>query len=399
MDLLRTVENFAVPLALVFAVSTGAPAFAHHISNTQDAFSCKRDDLQNLSDRELGRKILPSMVAVNKVQKEMISSAEVDPDTDSQPQTPGDTKTPEEIGIFQGSGFVIDSQKGYIITNNHVVDDSKNISINLYSKHARNNLGDEFRVRVVGRSPDLDLAVLQLEPKAGVPALPCLPLGDSADMEVGDTVFAAGSPARLYFSLTKGIVSATNRRNVVDKDPHKSMIQTDAAINPGNSGGPLINTNGEIVGVNSYIFNGANNLAFSIDTATLRSSINQIISTGAAKRSTMGAVVMNITAKMAEKRHLANRNGAYIFDVKSNGPAEKAGIQKGDIILNFGGHEITDMDELLTHLTPALPGTPVDVVILRDGKTITKTTVLADRDEQQTPQPVSIQPPAPAPRR
>ena len=242
-----------------------------------------------------------------------------------------------------GSGFII-SPQGYILTNNHVVDGAKEVTVTLASK-------DEYRAKVVGRDPKTDIAVLKIELTK---ALPAVAFGDSDHLRVGDWVMAIGNPFGLSNTVTAGIVSAKGR--VIGAGPYDDFIQTDASINPGNSGGPLFNMRGEVVGINTAIMAQGHGIGFAIPINIARSLIPQLETKGEVTRGWLGVSIQEITLELQKSMHLPDRRGTLVADVVKGSPAEKAGVQRGDVIVAFEDRPITDAAML-----PAMvAGTPID---------------------------------------
>lgn len=277
-------------------------------------------------------------------------------------------------GSGTGSGFFIRSD-GFILTNNHVISDAAasngRISVKL-------NNGKRFTARVVGRNASYDLAVL----KISVNSAPALQFGDSDAIQVGDNVIAIGSPLGLSGTVTTGIISAKNRAVTVGGDDETSFInalQTDAAINPGNSGGPLVDRSGAVVGVNSAIAtlgnslstSGSIGLGFAIPINQAKKTAEQLIATGRSVYPIMGVSI--------DSRFTGN--GALVADqpdaIIAGGPAAKAGIKRGDVIVEFEGQEITNSDELIVAIRSRDVGDRVSLIILRDGKRISLSLTLA----------------------
>jgi serine protease Do len=254
-----------------------------------------------------------------------------------------------------GSGVII-SKDGYILTNNHVVEGAKEVTVTLANQ-------EEHEARVVGRDPKTDLAVLKIESKH---ALPAAGLGDSEQLRVGDWVVAIGNPFGLNHTVTSGIVSAKGR--VIGAGPYDDFIQTDASINPGNSGGPLFNMSGEVVGINTAIIPQGQGIGFAIPVNTAKPLIPQLVSKGEVTRGYLGVSIQTITPDLAKALNLEERKGALVADVISGSPADKGGIERGDIIIAFNGKAVKDSHDL-----PAMvAATPVDeevtVTALRNGK-------------------------------
>jgi serine protease Do len=254
-----------------------------------------------------------------------------------------------------GSGVII-SKDGYILTNNHVVEGAKEVTVTLADEK-------EYKARVVGTDAKTDLAVLKIEVNR---PLPSAAMGDSEQLKVGDWVVAIGNPFGLSHTVTSGIVSAKGR--VIGAGPYDDFIQTDASINPGNSGGPLFNMNGEVVGINTAIIPYGQGIGFAIPVNTAKPLIPQLVSKGEVTRGYLGVNIQSITPDLAKALKVEDREGALVADVISGSPAEKGGIERGDIIIAYDGKPVKDNHDL-----PAMvAATPVDehvtVTVLRDGK-------------------------------
>ncbi|HEX3034251.1 MAG TPA: DegQ family serine endoprotease [Thermodesulfobacteriota bacterium] len=254
-----------------------------------------------------------------------------------------------------GSGFII-SEDGYVMTNNHVVDKAQDIQVILES-------GEKYEAKILGRDPKTDLALLKIEPKE---KLQPVTFGNSDKLEIGDWVIAIGNPFGLGNTVTAGIVSAKGR--VLGLGAYDDFIQTDAPINPGNSGGPLFNLNGEVVGVNTAIVTGGQGIGFAIPVNLAENIVKQLKDKGKVVRGWIGVMIQQITPEIAEGMDLKEAEGALVSDVTPGGPADKAGIRRGDIIVEFNGHEIKSISELTSRVALATPGTEVKLKIIRDGK-------------------------------
>ncbi|HSB81163.1 MAG TPA: Do family serine endopeptidase [Candidatus Methylomirabilis sp.] len=253
-----------------------------------------------------------------------------------------------------GSGFII-SKDGLIVTNNHVVEGAKELTVTLANK-------EEYPAKIVGRDPKTDIAVIKIEPKG---TLTAAPLGESDRLRVGDWVIAVGNPFGLSNTVTAGIVSAKGR--VIGAGPYDDFIQTDASINPGNSGGPLFNLQGEVVGVNTAIIPNGQGIGFAIPVDIVTSLLPQLESKGKVTRGYLGVSVQAITPELAKSLNLKDTKGALVAGVTKGSPAETAGVKPGDVIVSFDGKDITEM-----HTLPALvAATPIDkevpVMLLRNG--------------------------------
>jgi serine protease Do len=267
-----------------------------------------------------------------------------------------------------GSGFII-SEDGYILTNYHVVAGADEVKVKLSDSR-------EFKAIVKGWDDKLDLALLKIDAKDHLPAAK---LGDSDKTEVGEWVMAIGNPFGLGQTVTSGIVSAKER--VIGSGPYDDFIQTDASINPGNSGGPLINSNGEVIGINTAIVAGGQGIGFAIPVNMAKTIISQLKEKGKVTRGWLGVVIQSITPDLAKSFGLKGEAGALVSEVVKGGPAEKAGLKNGDIITEFDGRKIREMNELprLVAVTPV--GKKVKVTIIRNGKTLHKTVVMETMKE------------------
>ena len=247
-----------------------------------------------------------------------------------------------------GSGVIVDSRKGYIITNNHVVEDVDEITIRLLDKM-------EYNARIVGRDPKSDIAVLQIEARG----LSDMSFGDSDKLRVGEWVIAVGSPfsANLSHTVTAGIVSAKGRGNIMQGDVYEDFIQTDAAINPGNSGGALLNSAGDLIGINTAIYTNSfdrsnKGVGFAIPANMVKRVMSDLIDHGKVLRSWIGVQIQSIDETSAQALNLKKRSGALVADVVADGPAEKAGVETGDVIIEFNDVEVNSVDPVsYTHLT------------------------------------------------
>lgn len=260
-----------------------------------------------------------------------------------------------------GSGFIID-RDGTILTNYHVVDGADKITVTLSD-------GRSFTAKVLGRDQKTDIAIIKIDAQQDLPAVS---LGDSDQLEVGEWVMAIGNPFGLDHTVTAGIVSAKGRR--IGDGPYEDFIQTDASINPGNSGGPLINLRGEVVGINTAIFSqsGGNiGIGFAIPTNLVKDLLPQLKAKGKVVRGFLGTTIQKITPDIAESMGLKQPNGALVADVAKDGPAERAGIKTGDVIVAFDGKEIKDSADLPLQVARLAPGKRVQVKILREGKDLT----------------------------
>ncbi|MEJ2391846.1 MAG: Do family serine endopeptidase [Gammaproteobacteria bacterium] len=268
-----------------------------------------------------------------------------------------------------GSGVIISSQ-GYILTNNHVIAGADEIAVALHD-------GRTVRAKLVGADPDSDLAVL----KISLPNLPVITFGHSRNLRVGDVVLAIGNPFGVGQTVTSGIVSALGR-NSLGINTFENFIQTDAAINPGNSGGALINAYGDLIGINTAIFSesgGSMGIGFAIPVSLARDVMTQIIEHGHVIRGWLGVKVQDISPDLAESFKLASTDGAIITNIILNGPADKAGLDRGDVIIQIAGQKIHDVRDVLDLISKHKPGDDIAVTIIRKGKEITKHATVIER--------------------
>lgn len=274
-----------------------------------------------------------------------------------------------------GSGFIIDKD-GFIITNNHVVDNADEIKVKLSD-------GREYKAKVIGRDSKTDLALIKIS--SPFENLPVLALGDSDKMRVGDWVMAVGNPFGLEQTVTQGIISATGR--VIGSGPYDNFLQTDAPINPGNSGGPLVNLKGEVIGINSAIVPGGQGLGFAIPSALARSITNQLKEKGKVVRGWIGVTIQTVTPDLAASFGMKEAKGALVGDVVKGGPAEKGGIKTGDIIITFDGKNVKTSNDLPRLVAETAVGKTVDVTIIRESKE----THLSVKVEEMTEEKVASQ--------
>ena len=257
-----------------------------------------------------------------------------------------------------GSGFVM-SRDGYILTNNHVIEGADKIKVKFAD-------GKECAASVVGRDPKTDLALIKID---GASSLQPLKMGNSEGLKVGSWVVAIGSPFGLEQTVTVGIVSAKGR--VIGSGPYDNFIQTDASINPGNSGGPLVNMNGEVVGINTAIIPNAQGIGFAIPVNMANEIVPQLQKNGHVTRGWLGVSIQDVTPELAKSFGLEKNRGALVAEVITASPAEKAGIEQGDIILALNGREIAESKELSRMMAATPVGDAVTLSVLRNGKTIT----------------------------
>ncbi len=295
------------------------------------------------------------------------------------PQTPRQRGVPQpkQRAIGQGSGFVfkVDSgflaNKTYILTNSHVVEYADKIGVKFKN-------GKEYDAKVTGTDPKSDVAVIEIE----TGDIPALPLGDSTRLEVGEWVVAIGNPFGLSNTLTVGVVSAKGRTSIGIND-YEDFIQTDAAINPGNSGGPLVNLDGQVIGINTAIFSrsgGYMGIGFAIPIDLAKAIGEQLIDKGEVVRGHLGVVIQPFTANLAKSFGI-KQEGILVAQVAEDSPAEKAGLKQGDIIIAYQGRKVENIGEFRNHVALTTPGSQVEIIILRDGKIKTLTVKIGKQDK------------------
>jgi serine protease Do/serine protease DegQ len=282
---------------------------------------------------------------------------------------PPDTGPRERPFQSAGSGVIFDARSGYIVTNAHVVENATEITVTLQD-------GRDLKAEVIGSDAPSDVAVLKVKPDG----LAQVPLGDSSKAEVGDFVVAIGNPFGLQHTVTSGIISGLSRSGI-NPDGYEDFIQTDASINPGNSGGALVNLRGELIGINTAILSrsGGNiGIGFAIPVNMARSVMDQLIKFGSVKRGQLGVSMYTVTADIAHSLGLASATGALVSQVVEGSPAAKAGIRTGDVITTVNGQAVKSNSELRNSIGLLRVGDKVDIGLVRDGKPLKVTAVIAD---------------------
>jgi serine protease Do len=277
-------------------------------------------------------------------------------------------RAPRAVG--SGSGFIV-SDDGYIVTNHHVAADADTLTVTLVD-------GREYLAELIGTDPQTEVALIKVDAEN----LPTVAMGDSDALRVGEWVLAIGSPFGLEHTVTSGIVSAYGRSQVGIVD-YANFIQTDAAINPGNSGGPLINLEGDVIGVNTAIMSpsgASSGVGFAIPINMVKYVVEQLRDNGSVARGFLGVSIQNLTPELADWFELEPEQGVLISDVTEGSPAEKAGLLKDDVIVKFDGAEVTDMGTLRSRVSTTAPGSSVPVTVLREGEHMNKTVHLGSLD-------------------
>ena len=363
--------GFSIVVALA-AHASAAPASSHFWIDLGE----RVPEAQNLPDFiDLAAKLSPAVVNISTEQKSPRHQFEGDTPEDA----PGPSTQPFENfgGEHQrslGSGFVI-NKSGYILTNDHVIEDARQIMVSLKDGH-------QYRAKVVGRDSKTDVALIKID----VPyPLPVTPLGDSDELRVGEWVMAIGNPFGFDHTVTAGIVSAKGRFIPGNYD---EFIQTDASINPGNSGGPLINLHGAVVGVNSAIYTRTGSsmgIGFAIPVNLVKNELAQLRDSGRVKRGWIGVSIQDVPPEIALKDGLDENQGALITGIMDNSPAKAAGLRDGDLIVEFDHHQIGESQQLplLVGGTPAGRTVTIKVIRGRQARQI-PVTVVASREEEAT---------------
>ena len=257
-----------------------------------------------------------------------------------------------------GSGVIIDGTKGLILTNAHVIQKTGTIKVIL-----ENEL--EFEARIVGADPDSDLAVLKID---AANRLPAIKMGSSNDLMIGETVIAIGNPFGFSHTVTTGVISAINRSIRTDDRVYHDFIQIDASINPGNSGGPLLNINGDLIGINTAIYAKAQGIGFAIPISKARKIISDLIQYGEVKQAWIGITVQDMDEKLASYLAVSGKKGVIIKSVESQSPAEKAGLKESDIIFSIGNKKVTSVGDYESAAKSLAAGDTMQARLWRNGK-------------------------------
>jgi len=268
-----------------------------------------------------------------------------------------------------GSGFII-SKDGYILTNNHVVEKATEIRVRLLNK-------EQFKAKVIGRDPKTDIALIKIKANHNLSAAT---LGDSDALRVGDWVIAIGNPFGLGHTVTVGIISAKER--IIGAGPYDNFLQTDAAINPGNSGGPLVNLEGKVVGINTAIVAQAQGIGFAIPINMAKYILSQLKERGKVMRGWLGVMIQEVTPEIAHALGLKEVKGALVADVTPGSPADKADIRRGDVIIEYNGKKIEEMNELPRLVANTPVGKSVPIKIWRNGKIRQLTVKVGELEEK-----------------
>jgi len=322
---------------------------------------------------EVAQKAMPAVVHIEVTQRVEIPSPpgpfESDPFFRYFFGPPAGPRTYKKEMRGIGSGMILDGE-GHILTNFHVISGASKILV-------KTSAGEEFEAKVTGSDPKTDLAVIRVK---GVRNLSALSFGDSDRLRVGEWVVAIGNPRGLEQTVTAGIISAKHRAGVLDPSSYQDYIQTDAAINPGNSGGPLLNLNGEVIGINAAIVSesgGFEGIGFAIPSNMAKAVAETIIKYGKVVRGWLGVMVQELTNSLAKNLNVRGLKGAFVAGIAIGGPAEKAGIKKGDIIVSFDGIAVEGANDFRNRLAASRVGKTVEIGLLRRGETLTLQAAIA----------------------
>ena len=327
-------------------------------------------------------KVLPSVVSISVEGKQKSNAAQMDDDIPEEfkfffgPDMFDRDRAPRNFKGL-GSGAIINAEKGYVLTNNHVIKDADKITVQLHD-------GREFKAKVIGADEMSDVALIQVEKPKNLTALK---LADSDKLRVGDFTVAIGNPFGLGQTVTSGIVSALGRSMGSDSGTYENYIQTDAAVNRGNSGGPLINLNGELIGINTAILSpsgGNAGIAFAIPSNMANNLVQQILEFGEVRRGMLGIKGGELNADLAQAFDIEAKKGAFISEVMPGSAADKAGLKAGDVITAINGQAISSFAEMRAKIATSGAGTEIDLTYLRDGKSNNAKVTLQSDDQTQT---------------
>jgi len=367
--MLKRSSNYVVCLGMVLMLLIAWPFTAY----------AKQSASEDLSTAivQVAQQTIPAVAHIEVTQRQEVANPLLPFENDpffryffGAPETPRKFKR-ELKGL--GTGMVMDSQ-GHILTNNHVVAGATEIQVLLAS-------GDQYPAKVVGADPKTDLAVIRISAKG---PLPHVTLGDSDQVQVGEWVVAIGHPRGLDQTVTQGIISAKHRTGITDPSTYQDFLQTDAAINPGNSGGPLLNLQGEVIGINAAIVSqsgGYEGIGFAIPSNMALYITKQLIAHGKVQRGWLGVSVQDLTPELAKSSGIESTKGALIAEVVKGGPAEKADLRKNDVVIAYQGKEIEDASTLRNEVATSAIGQEAKVTVLRKGKKVELTVKIGNLED------------------
>ena len=350
----------ALFILLLIPLSYGIGTSGFFSADSAFALSTKANPVGTNLIVEIAKKQNPAVVFITsktKFQPAKGNGRQFAPPFKGGPFTP-----PPLPGNGTGTGFIIDHE-GYILTNNHVVKGADTIKVNLQNEK-------EYEARLVGSDPKTDVALIKIVKKNGEHiSFPFISMGNSEKVEVGEWVVAIGNPFGLSHTVTTGVISAKGRN--IGSGPYDEFIQTDAAINPGNSGGPLLNMDGDVIGINTAIFSGSGGnvgIGFALPINMAKAILGDLKEKGKVTRGWLGVMIQRITPELQESFKLKNASGALVSDLVPNGPADLGGMKRGDVITRFDGVEIASMETLPKQVASIKPGKSVKVEVIREGK-------------------------------
>ena len=351
---------FALFILLLLPLSYGIGTSGFFSADSAFALSTKANPVGTNLIVEIAKKQNPAVVFITsktKFQPAKGNGRQFAPPFKGGPFTP-----PPLPGNGTGTGFIIDHE-GYILTNNHVVKGADTIKVTLQNEK-------EYEARLVGSDPKTDVALIKIVKKNGEHiSFPFISMGNSEKVEVGEWVVAIGNPFGLSHTVTTGVISAKGRN--IGSGPYDEFIQTDAAINPGNSGGPLLNMDGDVIGINTAIFSGSGGnvgIGFALPINMAKAILDDLKQKGKVTRGWLGVMIQRITPELQESFKLENARGALVSDIIPNSPADRGGMKRGDVITRFDGVEIASMETLPKQVASIKPGKSVKVEVIREGK-------------------------------
>ncbi len=351
---------FALFILLLLPLSYGIGTSGFFSADSAFALSTKANPVGTNLIVEIAKKQNPAVVFITsktKFQPAKGNGRQFAPPFKGGPFTP-----PPLPGNGTGTGFIIDHE-GYILTNNHVVKGADTIKVTLQNEK-------EYEARLVGSDPKTDVALIKIVKKNGEHiSFPFISMGNSEKVEVGEWVVAIGNPFGLSHTVTTGVISAKGRN--IGSGPYDEFIQTDASINPGNSGGPLLNMDGDVIGINTAIFSGSGGnvgIGFALPINMAKAILGDLKEKGKVTRGWLGVMIQRITPELQESFKLKNASGALVSDLVPNGPADLGGMKRGDVITRFDGVEIASMETLPKQVASIKPGISVKVEVIREGK-------------------------------
>ena len=370
MRLIKINRNFILTIALVFFLSLSWVGAISAETEQTEPYLALESFSNSIAD--IAEKVGPAVVNIDTVRMVKQGSPFFSQDPIFRQffgeQFKDYSRTIPQKGT--GSGFII-SQEGYILTNEHVIHKAEKIKVTLSD-------GRKFTGKLIGSDLDSDIAIVKIDSDD----LPIVTLGDSDKLRVGEIVVAIGNPYGLQQTVTMGVVSAEGRSIPVEEHTYRNFIQTDAAINPGNSGGPLLNTKGEVVGINTAIIAYAQGIGFAIPINIPKKNIDELIKLGKVRRSWLGVYIQEVTPEIAEQFGLSeDAKGVLVGDVVNDSPAEKSGIERGDIITKVNDEEVDSPGELQDKIRSIEIGKKANIEVVRDGKEISFVVII---DEMPT---------------